>query len=1010
MGPSAVPAAAGPTPEDAHSYRLPAAIDPMTLRRYFTLHEADREEVGRCRGVANALGFAVQLCTLRWRGHFLRDMAGVPSAIVETLAEQAGFLSLALAASLQGYPASEDTRLDHHERIRRHLGFTRCGAAERGRLFDHMVATAQTVPRAATLYPLSCRWLLEQRIVRPGPSTIRDILARARDRALVATFETLVAGLTPDACEQLDQLLLSPAPAEGQAVSARSRLDAFRLPAAGASAATLVALTVRLDELSSLGFARWPALQAVHPATRRLLAGWGYAYDAWSLRRFEPAKRRAILLCTVEAAFAEAADALVEMQDKLITRVHNRARKHRADLLHATDTAKARAVSVLEDLGGLVLDEPGVPDAELRARIYARHPREEISLLVEGCRGLREGDPGSHLGFVGRWHAATRQYSPALLDAAPLCFPPGSELGLAVEHLRQANRDGRRKLGADAPLGFLPPRWRRHVLGPAASTGEERAISRPHYEAALLSTLNERIKSGDVTVEGSRRWADFDNYLIAQPAWAAERLDHYAILGLPTDPAEFVAGLDRELKAVTEAVEARLASNAAVTIDARRGRFKLARPRRGGDEEDEQSPRAAETPLGKLIRRRLPKTDLADVLIDVDNETDFVRHLLGAKGGSDRTTAGLKRRNMFAALLACGCNLGPERMAAATPGTTAHEIAEAADWLLTEDALKAAVIELVNYASRLPLSQIWGLGSTASSDGMRFHVPANILSADYSPLLADRGVTLVRHTLDNYLQLHGKPVPCRLREALFSLDGLVEHDTELDPRVLYTDTHGFTEVVMAAGHLLGFSLEPRIADLGDQTLYKIDREAAYPGLDPILTGTVKTHLIGPAWDGVVRLVASMRTRTASPSLILHRLGSYARQNSLHQALAEIGRVRKTVFVLRFLDDAGYRRHIGQELNKGERSHVLSRFLFFGKEGAVRGRTFQDQVNTFSCLAVLHNAVVVWNTLRIGEVVAQLRAEGHVITDEDLARTSPLLHAHINPFGQYRFDLDRMRRA
>ena len=461
---------------------------------------------------------------------------------------------------------------------------------------------------------------------------------------------------------------------------------------------------------------------------------------------------------------------------------------------------------------------------------------------------------------------------------------------------------------------------------------------------------------------------------------------------------------------MAEAIEARIAFNAAVTIDARRSRFKLARPRRGGDEDDEQLPRAAETPLGKLIRRRLPETDLADVLIDVDNKTGFMRHLLGAKGGSDRTAAGRKRRNVFAALLACGCNLGPERMVAATPGTTAHEIAEAADWLLTEDALKAAVIELVNYASRLPLGQICGLGSTASSDGMRFHVPANILSADYSPLLADRGVTLVRHALDNYLQLHGKPVPCRLREALFSLDGLVEHDTELDPRVLYTNTHGSTEVVMAAGHLPGFSLEPRIADLGNQTLYKIDRKATCPGPDPILTGTVKTHLIGQAWDGVVRLVASMRARTASPSLILHRLGSYARQNSLHQALAEISRVRKTVFVLRFLDDAGYRQHIGRELNKEERSHALSRFLFFGKEDAVRGRTFQDQVNTFSCLAVLHNAVVVWNTLRIGEIVAQLRAEGHVITDKDLARTSPLLHAHINPFGQYRFNLDRMRHA
>ena len=68
-------------------------------------------------------------------------------------------------------------------------------------------------------------------------------------------------------------------------------------------------------------------------------------------------------------------------------------------------------------------------------------------------------------------------------------------------------------------------------------------------------------------------------------------------------------------------------------------------------------------------------------------------------------------------------------------------------------------------------------------------------------------------------------------------------------------------------------------------------------------------------------------------------------------------------------------------------------------------------NTSSCLAVLHNAVVAWNTLRLGEVVAGLRAEGgHGIPDRELARTSPLGHAHINPFGQYRFDLARMRRA
>jgi TnpA family transposase len=55
-----------------------------------------------------------------------------------------------------------------------------------------------------------------------------------------------------------------------------------------------------------------------------------------------------------------------------------------------------------------------------------------------------------------------------------------------------------------------------------------------------------------------------------------------------------------------------------------------------------------------------------------------------------------------------------------------------------------------------------------------------------------------------------------------------------------------------------------------------------------------------------------------------------------QALAEIGRVHKTVHILRTLDDEEYRRRMGRELNKGEASHELSRFLCFGKEGALRG--------------------------------------------------------------------------
>jgi TnpA family transposase len=196
-------------------------------------------------------------------------------------------------------------------------------------------------------------------------------------------------------------------------------------------------------------------------------------------------------------------------------------------------------------------------------------------------------------------------------------------------------------------------------------------------------------------------------------------------------------------------------------------------------------------------------------------------------------------------LIAVGCNIGPQRMAVAS-GLSFREISEVADWYLTEDALKAASIDLVNYASSLPLSRVYGRGATCSADGMRFYVPVNLLAADYSHVLQGRGVTLYAHTADNCLRLHQQPLPCRLREAAFALDGLLEHDTELDPRVCYTDTHGFTEVVMATAALLGFELAPRIRDIKDQTLYKIDRSQHYPHLDPILMGTVKMHLIAQA--------------------------------------------------------------------------------------------------------------------------------------------------------------------
>jgi hypothetical protein len=48
-------------------------------------------------------------------------------------------------------------------------------------------------------------------------------------------------------------------------------------------------------------------------------------------------------------------------------------------------------------------------------------------------------------------------------------------------------------------------------------------------------------------------------------------------------------------------------------------------------------------------------------------------------------------------------------------------------------------------------------------------------------------------------------------------------------------------------------------------------------------------------------------------------------------------------------------------------------------------------------------------IQIGEIIGQLRADGHEVDDETLSHVTPLLRRHINPFGRYHFDLDRIRK-
>ena len=134
--------------------------------------------------------------------------------------------------------------------------------------------------------------------------------------------------------------------------------------------------------------------------------------------------------------------------------------------------------------------------------------------------------------------------------------------------------------------------------------------------------------------------------------------------------------------------------------------------------------------------------------------------------------------------------------------------------------------------------------------------------------------------------------------------------------------------------------------------------------------------------------------------MLQRLTAGGPSDRIAKALTALGRLVKTRNVLRYLHDTPFRRLIQAQLNRGESRHALARWLFFANQGEFRTSDYEAIMNKASCLSLLSNAVVLWNTLHMERIVRDLRADGMAIANEDLVHVWPLQRRHVVPSGVY----------
>ena len=158
---------------------------------------------------------------------------------------------------------------------------------------------------------------------------------------------------------------------------------------------------------------------------------------------------------------------------------------------------------------------------------------------------------------------------------------------------------------------------------------------------------------------------------------------------------------------------------------------------------------------------------------------------------------------------------------------------------------------------------------------------------------------------------------------------------------------------------------------------------------------------------MIQVVLSIQAGRVMPSMLLRKLGTYNRKSLLYRAFRELGRVERTLFLLRFISSAEVRRVIRAETTKIETYNDFLDWVCFGGP-VVRSGDPVEQEKQLKYASLVANAVMLSNVADLTDVLSAMAKDGHPVTPALVASLSPYIREQhiLRRFGWgYVLDID-----
>lgn len=529
------------------------------------------------------------------------------------------------------------------------------------------------------------------------------------------------------------------------------------------------------------------------------------------------------------------------------------------------------------------------------------------------------------------------------------------------------------------------------------------------YKILFTRHLVKGIKSGEVSLVHSFQHRPFEHYLIREN-WEQNRYDILKDVGL----SEKVSWKQVESELLFSLQESFYKTYDSINNPENH----YVKAGRKGNRPRFETPSAskAEKQIKEQAKSTFPPENsipLLEVLNTVNQRVGFTKSFIHWSNRSIPKKP--SDMELFAVVMAYGCNIGLDNMAKNTTNINANALDTIANWYCSLENIRKANDRVVEYTEKLKLVELLKKEQQkvhTSSDGQKFYIKTDSIHANYSFKYfgKDKGIVMYSFIDNLHRQFYATAFSAGERESTYVIDGLL-HNEIIETEIHSTDTHGYTELVFAITYFLGIDFAPRIAKFEDHQLFSMEG-IIVPDLEQydFNVKEINPKNIEKQWDKILHIVATLKLRHTPASILFKRLSSYSRQNPVYLALRDFGRLVRTKFLLEYMYDHNLRKMVLQQLNKGESANKLAKRIFYGNNGEIKYVSKQEHLQATTCKTLIHNLIVCWNYMYLSKKLVQTTPENRKEFFEHIKNTSPVRWEHFNFYGIFDFSPEALKDA